>query len=70
MRRIFKNLVEDEEFLTAAIHQVRVFVVENHEGRKRVVDYGGPIRKYTPEFVKVSDTYYNRAIHEFKVQKE
>ena len=51
MRRIFKNLVEDEEFLTAAIHQVRVFVVENHEGRKRVVDYGGPIQKYSYNFV-------------------
>lgn len=54
----------DMELLAAALSQIRVQVLDETNA---IVDYGGPVKIYTPEFVKVQDTYYARATHVFKV---
>lgn len=60
----------DMELLAAALSQVRVRVeTESEHGVDIIVDYSGPIKIYTPEFVKVRDTYYARATHTFLVCK-
>ncbi len=69
-RPIYKELKTDMELLAAALSQVRVRVeTESELGVDIIVDYGGPVRIYTPEFVKIQDTYYSRAIHTFKATK-
>ncbi|MGE7614757.1 hypothetical protein [Paenibacillus sp. NPDC101420] len=68
MSATYKVLESDAEFLTAALTQVRVYVVQiGEDGPDIIVDYGGAIQKYTLEIVKIADTYYKRAAHEFRI---
>ncbi|WP_405176373.1 hypothetical protein MHI27_12080 [Paenibacillus sp. FSL H8-0261] len=63
----YKVLSSDSDLLAAALAQVRVYVVWIEEdGPDSIVDYGGAIQKYTPELVKIADTYYTRLAHEFR----
>lgn len=60
----------DMELFAAALSQVKVRVeTESEHGVDIVVDYGGPVKIYTPEFIKIQDKYYSRKIHKFVVQK-
>jgi len=60
----------DMELFAAALSQVRVRVeTESEHGVDIIVDYGGPVKIYTPEFVKIEDTYYLRNIHKFIIRK-
>ncbi len=54
------------ELLAAALAEVRVQVQDETNA---IVDYGGPIKVYNKEFVKIQDTYYSRRIHKFIVSK-
>lgn len=59
-----KTLITDTELLAAALAQVRVTVFE--PGGHTIADYGGIIEKYTPDYVKIADTYFRRGIFVFK----
>lgn len=59
----------DMELLAAALSQVRVRVeTESEHGVDIIVDYGGPVKIYTPEFVKIQDVYYARKTYRFIIQ--
>jgi hypothetical protein len=53
-----KTLITDTELLAAALAQVRVTIFE--PGGHTIADYGGIIEKYTPDYVKIADTYFRR----------
>lgn len=66
MPRSYKNLTTDTDFLTAALSQSRVSVIETSGDLAGcIVDYGGPIQKWTPVSVKIADVYYVRSEFEF-----
>lgn len=60
-----KELISNEEFFTAALLQVRVMVVDAED--QSLVDYGGPVQKYTDFSVRIGGVYYQRHLHTFKV---
>jgi len=65
-RPIYKEVKTDMELLAAALSQVRVRVeTESELGVDIIVDYGGLVKSYTPEFVEIQDTYYSHKIHKF-----
>jgi hypothetical protein len=51
-----------------ALSQSRVYVVNVlSEQMMEIVDYGGPIEKYTPESIKINGSYFFRKQFEFRV---
>ncbi|MBY3623750.1 hypothetical protein HGO21_30000 [Acinetobacter sp. CUI P1] len=67
MSATYKVLENDADLLAAALAQVRVYVVQiGEDAPDCIVDYGGVIQKYTPEKVKIADTYYTRKLYEFR----
>ncbi|MDN4078217.1 hypothetical protein QYF52_09740 [Paenibacillus polymyxa] len=68
MNHTYKVLKSDIELFTAALSQVRVYVVQSlGEDFKSVVDYGGTIEKFSPDSVKIAGAYYIRNQFEFRV---
>lgn len=68
MPTTFKILTTDADLLTAALAQSRVAVFETRgDLADCIVDYGGPIQRWTPESVKISDAYYLLSEFEFRV---
>ncbi|MEK5416379.1 hypothetical protein [Paenibacillus sp. FSL L8-0708] len=68
MSNIYKVLKTDSEFLTAALKQSEVDILERHGDLARcIVDCGGSIQKWSPVSVKVADSYYMRNEFEFRM---
>ncbi|PNQ79919.1 MULTISPECIES: hypothetical protein [Paenibacillus] len=68
MNHTYKVLKSDIELFAAALSQVRVYVVQPlGEGLIDIVDYGGPVEKYTPESIKINGSYFFRKQFEFRV---
>ncbi|QNR64997.1 hypothetical protein IAQ67_13755 [Paenibacillus peoriae] len=68
MNHTYKVLKSDIELFAAALSQVRVYVVQPlDEDLIDIVDYGGPIERYTPESIKINGSYYFRKQFEFRV---
>lgn len=64
----YKVLKTDAEFLTAALSQARVSVFEcRGDLAGSIVDYGGAVRKWSRESVKIADAYYRRGEFEFRM---
>lgn len=61
----YRELISNEEFFAAALLQIRVFVVD--AGDQSLVDYGGPVQRYTEFSVRIGGVYYPRHLHIFKV---
>ncbi|MEW4371755.1 hypothetical protein [Paenibacillus kandeliae] len=57
-----REVKTDMELLAAALAEVRVQVEDE---KNTIVDYGGSIKIYTPEFIKIQDTYYSREMYKF-----
>lgn len=63
-----KTLISDIELFAAALAQVRVSIcVRDNFGRVVIVNYGGPIERYTKVSVKVGGVNYARSMYEFCV---
>lgn len=68
MNYTYKVLKSDIELFAAALSQVRVYVVQPlSEDIVEVVDYGGPIEKFSPESIKINGKYFMRNQFEFRV---
>ncbi|WP_264453539.1 hypothetical protein [Paenibacillus polymyxa] len=68
MNHTYKVLKSDIELFAAALSQVRVYVVQPlSEDLIDIVDYGGPIERYTPESIKINGNYFMRNQFEFRV---
>lgn len=68
MSNVYKTLKTDSEFLTVALSQCQVDIIERHGDLTGCVnDSGGPIQKWSPVSVKVADSYYMRSEYEFRV---
>ncbi|WP_080942877.1 hypothetical protein [Paenibacillus polymyxa] len=68
MNHTYKVLKSDIELFAAALSQARVYVVQPlGKDLIDIVDYGGPLEKFTPESVKISGMYYMRGQFEFRV---
>ncbi|NJJ37801.1 hypothetical protein [Paenibacillus apii] len=68
MSTSYKVLNTDADLFTASLAQARVAVFERcGELAGCIVDYGGPIQKWTPVSVKIADAYYLRSDFEFRV---
>ncbi|MBE7897487.1 hypothetical protein G7L40_02060 [Paenibacillus polymyxa] len=71
MNHTYKVLKSDIELFTAALSQVKVYVVQPlGEDLITVVDYGGSIEKFSPDIIKISGVYYMRNQFEFRVDKK
>lgn len=69
MKKNYRTLKTDAEWMTAALAQSRIEVVERSgELAGIVIDYGGPVQKWTPYIVKIQDTYYMRGSFYFRVK--
>lgn len=67
MDHTYRVLTTDDEFLTAALSQSRVYVVHVlSDEMTEIIDYGGCIEKYTPESIKIAGAYYSRKQFEFR----
>lgn len=68
LSNIYKVLKTDSEFLTAALKQSKVDILERRGDLAGcIIDCGGPIQKWSPVSVKVSDSYYMRSEFEFRM---
>lgn len=68
MSHTYRVLTTDTDLFTAALAQSRVAVIETRGVQAGcIVDYGGPIQRWTPESVKIADAYYRRREFEFRV---
>ncbi|WP_342479506.1 hypothetical protein [Paenibacillus sp. FSL F4-0097] len=68
MSNVYKVLKTDSEFLTAALRQSQVDILERHGDLEDcVIDCGGPVQKWSPVSVKVADAYYMRSEFEFRM---
>lgn len=68
MKQTFKTLITDADLFVAALSQTKVNVFRIREGKPAaLVDYSGPLQKWTPEYVKLGDIYYKRNRFEFRV---
>lgn len=68
MNLSYRILNTNSDLLTAALAQSRVAVFETRGDLAGcIVDYGGPIQKWTPVSVKIQDTYYLRSEFEFRM---
>lgn len=65
---VYQVLKTDAEFLTAALCQARVTIFElRGDLAGCIVDYGGPVQKWSPESIKIADAYYRRGEFEFRM---
>ncbi|SEU32864.1 hypothetical protein [Paenibacillus sp. NFR01] len=65
---VYKVLKTDDEFLTAAMSQKRVTIFERRGDLAGcIVDYGGPVEKYTPASIKIAGAHYFRCEFEFRM---
>ncbi|MEK5277787.1 MULTISPECIES: hypothetical protein [Paenibacillus] len=68
MSNIYKVLKTDAEFLTAAMSQSQVDILEcRGDLAGCIIDCGGPVQKWSPVSVKVADAYYMRNEFEFRM---
>ncbi|MCP3746696.1 hypothetical protein [Paenibacillus sp. A3M_27_13] len=68
MNHTYKVLKSDIELFAAALSQARVYVVQSlDEDLIDIVDYGGPVEKFTPESIKINGSYFFRKQFEFRV---
>ncbi|KJD37360.1 hypothetical protein [Paenibacillus polymyxa] len=68
MNHTYKVLKSDIELFAAALSQARVDVVQSlDEDLIDIVDYGGPVEKFTPESIKINGSYFFRKQLEFRV---
>lgn len=68
MSNVYKVLKTDVEFLTTALAQSKVAIVERRgDLATYTIDSGGPVRKWSPVSVKVDDVHYMRSEFEFRV---
>ncbi|ODA09262.1 hypothetical protein [Paenibacillus polymyxa] len=68
MNHTYKVLKSDIELFAAVLSQVRVYVVQPlSEDLIDIVDYDGPIERYTPESIKINGNYFMRNQFEFRV---
>ncbi|AJE53709.1 hypothetical protein [Paenibacillus polymyxa] len=68
MNHTYKMLKSDIELFTSCIKTVRVYVVQSlGEDLIDIVDYGGPVEKYTSESIKINGSYFFRKQFEFRV---
>lgn len=68
MSNIYKVLKTDAEFLTAAMSQSQVDIIERRgELAGCTVDCCGPVRKWSPVSVKIDGSYYMRTEFEFRM---
>ncbi|MCC3380673.1 hypothetical protein ACFQ5D_10615 [Paenibacillus farraposensis] len=68
MNHTYKVLKSDVELLAAALSQVRVYVVQPlSEDLMEIVDYGGPVEKFSPDSIKINGSYFFRKQFEFRV---
>ncbi|MDY8046605.1 hypothetical protein UY416_09890 [Paenibacillus polymyxa] len=68
MNHTYKVLKSDIELFAAALSQVRVYVVQPlGDDLIDIVDYGGPIERFTLESIKINGSYFLRKQFEFRV---
>ncbi|MEK5400195.1 hypothetical protein [Paenibacillus sp. FSL K6-2859] len=68
MSNVYKVLKTDAEFLTAALKQSQVDILERHGDLAGcTIDCGNPVQKWSPVSVKVADAYYMRNEFEFRM---
>jgi hypothetical protein len=68
LSEIYKVLKTDSEFLTAALSQSQVDILERcGDLAGCIIDCEGPVQKWSPVSVKVEDAYYMRSEFEFRV---
>ena len=68
MSNVYKVLRTDDEFLTAALSESKVSIIEDRGDLSGcTIVYGGPVRKWSPISVKVDEAYYMRSEFEFKI---
>ncbi|MNW39805.1 hypothetical protein D3C74_168990 [compost metagenome] len=68
MNHTYKVLKSDIELFSAALFQMRVYVVSVDEGlRVSFEDYGRPVEKFSPESIKINGKYFFRDQFEFRV---
>jgi hypothetical protein len=68
LSNIYKVLKTDSEFLTAALKQSQVDIIERRGDLAGcTIDCEGPVQKWSPVSVKVADTYYMRSEFEFRI---
>lgn len=68
MSNIYKVLKTDSDFLTAALKQSEVDILERRGDLAGcIIDCGGPVQKWNPVSVKVADAYYMRTEFEFRM---
>jgi hypothetical protein len=68
LSNIYKVLNTVTEFLTAALSQLQVDILERRgDLAECVIDCEGPVQKWSPVSVKVADAYYMRSEFEFRM---
>jgi hypothetical protein len=68
LSNIYKVLKTDSEFLTAALSQSQVDIIERRGDLAGcTVDCVGQVQKWSPVSVKVADAYYMRSEFEFRM---
>jgi hypothetical protein len=68
LSNIYKVLKTDSEFLTAALSQSQVDILERRDDLAGcTIDCGGPVQKWSPVSVKIADAYYMRSEFEFRM---
>jgi hypothetical protein len=68
LSNIYKVLNTVAEFLTAALSQLQVDILERQgDLAECVIDCEGPVQKWSPVSVKVADAYYMRSEFEFRM---
>lgn len=67
---VMKTLITDIELFAAALAQARVSVLlKVDDGTLQLVEYGGPIEKYSPVAVRIGGVYYAREVHVFHIRE-
>ncbi|WP_339246942.1 hypothetical protein NST58_06775 [Paenibacillus sp. FSL R10-2796] len=68
LSNVYKVLKTDSEFLTAALKQSKVDILERRgDLADCTIDCEGPIQKWSPVSVKIADAYYMRNEFEFRM---
>ncbi|MHB0859669.1 hypothetical protein ACYCS5_00130 [Paenibacillus sp. SEL3] len=68
MNHTYKVSKSDIELFVDALGQVRVYVVQLLSDELiTVVDYGGAVEKFSPDAVKINESYFFRKQFEFRV---
>jgi hypothetical protein len=68
LSNVYKVLQTDSDFLTAALKQSEVDILERRGDLTGcTIDCGGPVQKWSPVSVKVANAYYIRSEFEFRM---